>query len=86
MNLNELQDQMAVLAAIQLKQTEIQKLQAEELDAVRTGLAAVRATTDELQREFDLLRATSAQRMAEWDQRIEKLVSGFGAFLSKAQH
>ena len=33
--------------------------------------------------ELDTLRATSDQRMKEWDARIEKLVSGFGAFLAK---
>jgi hypothetical protein len=28
-------------------------------------------------------RATREQRMAEWDARIEKLVSGFGEFLRR---
>lgn len=75
MNLNELQDQMTVLAAVQQKQSQIQKLQAEELDAVRERTA-------ELQKQLDILRATGQQRMAEWDARIDKLVSGSGAFLS----
>jgi hypothetical protein len=76
MNLDELNDQMAVLAAIQQRQGEILKLEAEEIDAVR-------ARTAELQEQLNLLRATSDQRMKEWDARIEKLVSGFGAFLAK---
>ncbi|MGI8743785.1 MAG: hypothetical protein ACR2NN_14660 [Bryobacteraceae bacterium] len=76
MDLKDLQDQMTVLAAIQQKQTQVQKLQAEELDAVRTR-------TTELQRQLDIDRATREERMAEWDRRIEKLVSGFGAFLLK---
>ncbi len=68
---------MEVLAAIQLRQTEVQKLQAEELDAIR-------AKTLELERQLDVDRATRDQRMRDWDDRIEKLVSGFGAFLRNA--
>jgi hypothetical protein len=74
MNLNDLQEQMTVLAAIQQHQAEVLKLEAVELDAVR-------ARVSEMQQELDTLRATSAQRMAEWDARIEKLVSGFGECL-----
>ncbi len=69
---------MEVLAAIQLRQTEVQKLQAEELDAIR-------AKTLELERQLDVDRATRDQRMRDWDERIEKLVSGFGAFRRNAR-
>ncbi len=68
---------MEVLAAIQLRQTEVQKLQAEELDAIRAYNAEARKALAEL-------RDTHDQRMRDWDQRIEKLVSGFGAFLRNA--
>jgi len=81
MNLDELKDQMTVLAAIQPKQTEVQKLQAEELDAGRERTLQMEKQVAALQRELDIDRATRKERMAEWDQRIEKLVSGFGAFL-----
>lgn len=67
---------MTVLAAIQLRQTEVQKLQAEELDALRTRTA-------ELQKQLDNDRATREERMADWDRRIEKLVSGLGVFLAQ---
>jgi hypothetical protein len=76
MNLDELNDQMAVLAGIQQRQGEVLKLEAEEIDALR-------ARTAELREQLNLLRATSDQRMNEWDARIEKLFSGFGAFLAK---
>jgi hypothetical protein len=39
MNLDELNDQMAVLAAIQRRQGEILKLKAEEIDALRARTA-----------------------------------------------
>jgi formate dehydrogenase maturation protein FdhE len=76
MDLNELQDQMTVLAAIQQRQSEVLKLWALETDAAKGRI-------EQLQQELDTLRATSAQRMAEWHARIEKLISGFGAFLIK---
>ena len=70
--LQQLQDTMTVLAGIQERQARVQKLQAEELDAVRERIML-------LERELEIDRATHAQRMAEWDARIEKFVSGFGA-------
>ena len=74
---------MIVLAAIQLKQTEVQKPQAEELDALRMRTVEMQKQTQELQKQFDTERASRNQRMAEWDARIEKLVSGFGSFLAQ---
>jgi hypothetical protein len=84
MTLNEPNDQMVVLAAIQQKQTEVQKLQAEELDAVREEVRAIRAKTAELQKQLDVDRSTREERMQEWDRRIERLVSGMGAFLARS--
>jgi hypothetical protein len=78
--MKELEEQLVVLAAIQ-RQSEVLKLATEELDAVRAIAVEDNRRIDRQQREFDLLRATSEQRMAEWDARIEKLVSGFGASL-----
>jgi hypothetical protein len=70
------ENQLVVLAAIQQKQSEVLKLWALETDAAKSRI-------DQLQHELDLLRSTSDQRMKEWDARVEKLVSGFGAFLSR---
>jgi hypothetical protein len=48
---------------------------------MREELAVTRAKNTETARALDLERATREERMQEWDRRIEKLVSGFGAFL-----
>ncbi len=76
--LKSLQDTLVVVTAIQERQAKVQKVQAEELDALRRR-------NDEMQRTLDLEIATREARMAEWDARIEKLVSGFGAFLAKLE-
>jgi hypothetical protein len=85
MDIKELQDQLVVLAAIQQKQSEIQKLQAGELDAVRARTLEMQKQSAALQRQLDIDRATRDERMQEWDQRIMKLVSGFGVFLAQVQ-
>jgi hypothetical protein len=85
MDIKELQDQLVVLAAIQQKQSEIQKLQAGELDAVRARTLEMEKQSAALQRQLDIDRATRDERMQEWDQRIMKLVSGFGVFLAQVQ-
>jgi len=82
-SLKELQDQLAVLAAIQERQSKIQVLQAQELDGLREGLAIERATRQERMEEWN---ARIETRMREWDARIEKLVSGFGAFLANLEN
>jgi chromosome segregation ATPase len=82
-NLDELNDQMTVLAAIQQRRSEILKLEAEEIDGARQRISAMERELEIHRSELDTLRATSDQRMKEWDARIEKLVSGFGAFLAK---
>jgi hypothetical protein len=53
----------------------------EELQAEMAEIAVMRAKNAETARALDLERATREERMQEWDRRIEKLVSGFGAFL-----
>lgn len=63
----ELQDTLIVVGAIQSKQASVQKLQAEELDALRTVIREGLAAHD--------------QRMRDLDERIANLVSGFGEFL-----
>lgn len=79
---------MIVMAAIQQRQGEILKLEAEEIDAIRERLAseaeeiaAIRERLALQAQELQQERATRQERMAEWDARIDKLVSGFGAFL-----
>jgi hypothetical protein len=61
------EDTMVVMGEIQARQARVQKVQAEELDALRTmireGLAAHEV------------------KMKELDERILKLVSGIGEFL-----
>lgn len=74
MTLDELNHQMTVLAAIQLRQSEIQKLQAKEIYAINGMLESIRKGM-----EFH------ESWMKDWDERIEKLVSGFGAFLRGAR-
>jgi hypothetical protein len=74
---------MTVLAAIRQRQSEVLKEEALELDAVRARVSETRRRVDAMQHELDVMRATSNQRMAEWDIRIEKVVSGFGAFLGQ---
>jgi DNA-binding transcriptional regulator YiaG len=75
-DITELQNQMVVLAAIQRKQSEILKTEAEEIAAIRERLYLQEKA---LQQE----RSTREQRMKEWDERIDKLVSGFGEFLRR---
>lgn len=77
MTLDELNGQMAVLAAVQLRQTEIQKIQAEESYAIHGMLANIRQGMEAHERQIK----DHDRRMKDWDERIEKLVSGFGAFL-----
>jgi len=74
---------MTVLAGIQERQARVRRLQAEELDAIRERNAEIAKRVDLLERELETDRATRAERMAEWDARIEKLVSGFGAAISQ---
>ncbi len=77
MTLPELEDALTVMAAIQLKQSEVQKLQAAEVDAVRQMLQMVREGAEIHERQM----REHGQRMTSLDERIDKLVSGFGAFI-----
>ena len=98
MTLQELNDQLVVVAAIQQKQTEIQKLQAEEIYAIHGVLAGIRKGMelhelrmqehgrsmqehDRRMEDHDRRMEEHDRRMADLDVRIEKLVSGFGAYL-----
>jgi stress response protein YsnF len=83
---------LIVVSAMQIKQGEIQKLQAEELDAMRAMLQMVREGTehherrlrehDQQMREHDERMKNHDERMKTLDIRIEKLVSAIGAFIA----
>ncbi len=72
--MKDLHDTLIVVEEIQARQTSVQKLHAEELDAVRTMLREGLATHEKRMAEHD-------RSMAELDRRIEALVSAFGEFL-----
>ncbi len=65
----QIEDAMIVMGEMQVRQSRVQKEQAQELDALRTiireGLAA------------------HEKRMKDLDERISKLVSGIGELLRK---
>ena len=63
----QIQDAMVVMGAMQVRQAQVQKTQAEELDQLRTLMHEGFALHEE--------------RMKELDDRILKLVSGIGELL-----
>ena len=65
--IKQLQDTLIVVAAIQERQAKVQRLQAEELDALRTMLIEGLKLHEEANRKFD-------EKMAEIEDKLNGLI------------
>jgi hypothetical protein len=72
----EIQDAMIVMGELQVRQSRVQKEQAQELDALRTTIREGLAAHNKRMQDHDKL-------MQELDEWILKLVSGIGELLRK---
>lgn len=70
----QVQDAMVVMGEMQVRQARVQKIQAEELDALRNLLRDGLSAHEKRMAEHDRL-------MKDLDERITKLVSGIGELL-----
>jgi predicted transcriptional regulator len=74
--ITELQEAIVAIAHLEKHQTEMQKLQATELEAVRTLLQDGLRTHEREMRDH-------SRRMRNLDERIDDLVSGFGEYIRR---